>query len=438
MSNSTSTSPRGGSGDGADPSAAPPATAPDARAPATPPAAAAPRPRLVGVDVARGLAVLGMFVIHVGLGWSLGADGANHFTDLVSGRSAALFAVLAGVSIALLSGGSTPVQGRAMGVALWRVVVRGLLVLPVGVGLTMLGTPVAVILAYYAAFFVLAVPLIDERWKVVAGTAAILAVAGPVASFWLRSLIADGPLARPAALVDAYDPLVALSGSGLLDLLVTGSYPAMTWLPYVLAGLAVGRLDLTSLRVRAGLLATGSALAALGYGLSWVAMNPMGGRARLEAGYSAAAMADHGGYTSTAQAMAEGFAGTVPVNDWVWLLTALPHSGTPLELAGAGGIAIAVLGLCLLAEPALRWVGYPLAAVGSLALTVYVGHVLLIWVAEYGLWQGTPLEWVTDDLGLTLLVAALGGATLWRLAVGRGPLEWPLHVLSSGAAKRIP
>ncbi|GAA4936628.1 heparan-alpha-glucosaminide N-acetyltransferase domain-containing protein [Streptomonospora halophila] len=435
MSNSTSTSPRGGSGDGADPAAAPDQSAPAPTAAATAPP---PRPRLVGVDVARGLAVLGMFVIHVGLGWGLGADGANPLTDLVSGRAAALFAVLAGVSIALLSGGSAPVQGRAMGVALWRVVVRGLLVLPLGVGLTMLGTPVAVILAYYAAFFVLAVPLIDERWKVVAGTAAILAAAGPVVSFWLRSMIADGPLAGPAALVEAYDPMVALSGSGLLDLLVTGSYPALTWLPYVLAGLAVGRLDLTSLRVRAGLVATGTALAALGYGLSWVAMNPMGGRARLEAGYSAAAMADHGGYTSTAQAMAEGFSGTVPVNDWVWLLTALPHSGTPLELAGAGGVAIAVLGLCLLAEPVLRRVGYPLAAVGSLALTVYVGHVLLIWVAENGLWQGTPLQWVTDDLALTLLVGALGGATLWRLALGRGPLERPLHTVSSWAAKRIP
>ncbi|WP_343233390.1 hypothetical protein [Streptomonospora sp. PA3] len=431
MSNSTSTSPQG---EARDDSAPRPATATERTAAPAPPAR---RNRLVGVDVARGLAVLGMFVVHVGLGWSLG-NGTNPLTDLVSGRSAALFALLAGVSIALLSGGSAPAPGRAMGVALWRVVIRGLIMLPVGVGLTMLDTPVSVILAYYAAFFVLAVPFIDERWKVVAGTAAALAAAGPVASFWLRGMIDDGALTRPVALINAYDPLVALSGSGLVDLLLTGSYPAATWLPFVLAGLAIGRLDLTSMRVRAWLTAAGAALAALGYGLSWIAMNLMGGRQRLEATYSAEAMADHGGYSSTAQALEHGFSGTVPVNDWVWLLTALPHSGTPLEIAGAGGVAITVLGLCLLAERALRWIGYPLAAVGALALTVYVGHVLLIWVAENDLWQGTVLQWATDYLALTLLIGCLAGASAWRLTVGRGPLEWPLHIVSSWAAKRIP
>ncbi|WP_052809807.1 heparan-alpha-glucosaminide N-acetyltransferase domain-containing protein [Streptomonospora alba] len=442
MSNSTSTSPHG---DARDVPAAPEAStsAPRTEHPPAPTAAAAPagpqRKRLVGIDTARGLAVLGMFVIHVGLGWSLGSDGTNPLTDLVSGRAAALFALLAGVSIALISGGSTPATGHAKGVALWRVVIRGAIMLPVGVGLTMLDTPVSVILAYYAVFFVLAVPLIDERWKVVAGAAAVLAAAGPLASFWLRSLIADeGPLSGPVAAFDAYDPLVALSGSGVIDLLATGSYPALTWLPYVLAGLALGRLDLASLRVRAGLVGTGAALAALGYGLSWTAMNAMGGRERLEATYTASALADHGGYTSTDQAMAHGFNGTVPVNDWVWLLTALPHSGTPLEILGAGGVAIAVLGLCLLAERALRWIAYPVAAVGALALTVYVGHVLLIWVAENDLWRRTPLQWATDNLALTVLAASLVGATAWRLTVGRGPLEWPLHAVSSWAAKRIP
>ncbi|QBI54318.1 DUF418 domain-containing protein [Streptomonospora litoralis] len=448
MSNSTSTPPHGDARDdgpplpdpaadlGEDPAAA---EAPAAQRPAPAPAADAARHRLVGVDVARGLAVLGMFVVHVGLGWSLGEAGTNPLTGLVSGRAAALFALLAGVSIALLSGGPSPATGHAKGVALWRVVIRGLIMLPLGVALTMLGTPVSVILAYYAAFFVLAVPLIDERWKVVAGTAAVLAVAGPLVSFWLRSMIeGEGALSGPVAAINAYDPLVAASGSGVVDLLVTGAYPALTWLPFVLAGLAIGRLDLRSLRVRAWLVGVGAGLAALGYGLSWVAMNAMGGRDRLEATFSASAMAEHGGYTSTAAAMAEGFNGSVPTNDWVWLLTALPHSGTPLELAGAGGAAIAVLGMCLLAEPGLRRAGYPLAAVGALALTVYVGHVLLIWVAENDLWQGTFLQWATDNLAWTVLGAALVFATAWRLTIGRGPLEWPLHKISSWVAARIP
>ncbi|WP_017627648.1 heparan-alpha-glucosaminide N-acetyltransferase domain-containing protein [Nocardiopsis chromatogenes] len=393
--------------------------------------------RLVGIDVARGLAVLGMFVVHVGLGWTL-ADGSNALYGLVSGRSAALFALLAGVSIALLSGGPTPRTGHDMGVALWRVVIRGLIMLPVGTLLTMTGTPVSVILAYYAVFFVLAAPLMSERWKIVAGTAAVLGVLGPVASFYLRGLMAGGgPLRGPVAAVNSYDPLVALAGDGVVNFLLTGAYPAITWMPFVFAGMALGRLRLRRRAVQWSLVGAGAGLAAVAYTASWAAL-ALGGRARLEASFDAELMERYGGASSVAEALREGFPGAVPVNDWAWLLVSSGHSGTPFEVFGAGGIAIAVLGLCLIVAPYLRWAVYPLAAVGALALTTYVGHVLVIWLAESGAVEGTPLGFVSDRLDLTVLVGALVFATVWRLLVRRGPLEWPLHAVSMWAAKRIP
>ncbi|MDA2803923.1 DUF418 domain-containing protein [Nocardiopsis suaedae] len=393
--------------------------------------------RLVGIDVARGLAVLGMFVVHVGVGWTL-ADGSNALYGLVSGRSAALFALLAGVSIALLSGGPTPRAGHDMGVALWRVVIRGLIMLPVGTLLTMTGTPVSVILAYYAVFFVLAAPLMSERWKIVAGTAAVLGVLGPVVSFYVRGLMAEGgPLRGPVAAVNSYDPLVALADDGVVNFLLTGAYPAITWMPFVFAGMAIGRLRLRRRAVQWSLVGVGAGLAAVAYTASWAAL-ALGGRARLEASFDAEAVAGHGGASSVAEALRVGFPGTVPVNDWAWLLVSAGHSGTPFEVFGAGGIAIAVLGLCLIVAPYLRWAVYPLAAVGALALTTYVGHVLVIRLAESGLVDGTPLGFVSDRLDLTVLVGALVFATVWRLLVRRGPLEGPLHVVSMWAAKRIP
>ncbi len=393
--------------------------------------------RLEGIDLARGLAVLGMFVVHVGLGWTA-ADGSNAVQPLVSGRAAALFAVLAGVSIALLSGGSSPKSGHAMGVALWRVVVRGLIMLPLGTALTMLGTPVSVILAYYAVFFVLAAPLIEERWRVVAGGAAVLGVVGPLVSFWMRSMVAEGPLRAPVEAVNAYDPLVSWAGDGFVNFLLTGSYPAITWMPFVLAGLAVGRLDLRCVRVRWALVGVGTGVAVLAYAASWAALALLGGRARLEASFTPEAVAHYGGAGSLDAALSEGFAGTVPVGDWAWLLVAAPHSGTPFEVWGAGGVAVAVVGVCLLAAGYLRWVLYPVAAVGALALTTYVGHVLLIWVVEAGVLAGTGLAWVGADLAVSVLVGSLAGATVWRLVVGRGPLEWPLHAVSLWVARRIP
>ena len=61
-------------------------------------------------------------------------------------------------------------------------------------------------------------------------------------------------------------------------------------------------------------------------------------------------------------ASSEGY-GTTPTDAWGWLLVAAPHTGTPLDLIGTTGSAMAVLGLCLLLDPrspgcarsAVRW-----------------------------------------------------------------------------------
>lgn len=60
----------------------------------------------------------------------------------------------------------------------------------------------------------------------------------------------------------------------------------------------------------------------------------------------------------------------------------------------------------------------PLAAVGSMALTVYCLQVLAIWAWEDQLMSATG----NGELAL-LVVASLVFATVWRWALGRGPLE---------------
>lgn len=400
-----------------------------------------PVPRLAGVDVARGLATLGMFVVHVGVGWSL-ADGSNPLQPIAAGRSAALFALLAGVSIALLSGGHDRKVNKDLGMALWRVVVRAVVLLFLGTALTMLGTPVAVILAYYAVLFVFTCMLLTERWQIIAGAAAVLGVVGPVVSFWVRSLIdAGGTLKSVVDTVNAYDPFVALADDGVVNFLLTGSYPAITWLPFVFAVLAIGRLDLRQTRVRWRLVALGTVLAAAAYTVSWLAVRVFGVDARLAATVDPAT-GEVFGTEGFDQLFVEGIGGTVPTTDWAWLLVTVPHSGTPLDVYGAGGVAIAVLGLCLIVADALgraSWLVYPLASVGALSLTTYVGHILVIWLDENDVLDGTPLFFVSEWLSLTVLVGSLLFATVWRLVVKRrGPLEWPLHVVSSWVAKRIP
>ena len=68
--------------------------------------------RLRGVDVARGLAVLGMFGAHLLVTDDLVWVDPSTWTGLVDGRSSVLFALLAGVSVALLTGRTTPRTAR--------------------------------------------------------------------------------------------------------------------------------------------------------------------------------------------------------------------------------------------------------------------------------------------------------------------------------------
>jgi len=90
-----------------------------------------------------------------------------------------------------------------------------------------------------------------------------------------------------AQAVAANDPLVQLHGDGVLELLFTGAHPAVSWMPFLLAGMALGRLDLASVGVRVRLAVLGPALAVLGYGGSWLAFQIFPGVAAAAGGPNA-------------------------------------------------------------------------------------------------------------------------------------------------------
>lgn len=327
-----------------------------------------PASRLVGVDAARGLAVLGMVAAHLAhtepFDWAQPAS----WTDLVNGRSSILFALLAGVSLAIMTGRECPVAGRALGRARIRILVRALVLFGLGLLLSLPPTNIAVILHYYAVYFVLALPLLRLRARALLPLAAAIGALMPLALAPLERL----PLGA----------LPELARFGL-DLLATGYYPALLWLAFVLAGLGIGRMRLDQTAVQWALLASGAALAALGY---------------------------------TAAAVIPG-------------ATAAPHSGSSFEAIGSGGVAIAVLGLCLMADRGIRMPLLPIAATGSIALTAYTGQLLAIGLLQLPV-PGEPgsLLWLWFSLAVVVL------CTAWALTLGKGPLERGLSWLADRAA----
>jgi uncharacterized membrane protein len=61
--------------------------------------------RPLGVDLARALAVFGMFAVHVGPIEAAPGDVGGWLRSLSEGRASALFAMLAGFSLMLIAGG---------------------------------------------------------------------------------------------------------------------------------------------------------------------------------------------------------------------------------------------------------------------------------------------------------------------------------------------
>ncbi|MFB7898191.1 DUF418 domain-containing protein [Streptomyces xiamenensis] len=381
--------------------------------------------RLVGVDLARGLAVFGMYAAHVGPDPADGGVGGV-LLELTHGRSSALFALLAGFSLVLIMGRTAPRTGRDGRQAAVRVLVRAVILLAAGTALTMTGTPVAVILACYGLYFVLALPLYRLGVRALAGIAAAGALLMPQVLFPLQESAREGAWAEQ---VTALDPLAAISGTdGFLGLLVTGVYPAPTWLPFVVTGMAVARLDLGSARIRGRLAALGAVLAALGYGCSWLALRLPGVMERLtehagpmERDLASLWWSDVGGYPS---------GGTS-----AWQLVASPHSDTTLSVMGNTGVALLVLALCLTLTGARatwpRRVAAPVCAVGSMSLTAYVLHIGGIGLLGIEELPGSPpgvLAW------FVVLMTAL--AMAWKRFFRRGPLEQLLHS-ATGVARRV-
>lgn len=107
--------------------------------------------RLIGLDLARGLAVFGMYAVHVG-------SGSGYLMELAQGRSSALFAFLAGFAVVLITG-RTPRTGLAGRQAVAKVVIRAVILLVLGSVLSATGSSVVPILAYYGLFFLLVLPL---------------------------------------------------------------------------------------------------------------------------------------------------------------------------------------------------------------------------------------------------------------------------------------
>jgi uncharacterized membrane protein len=371
--------------------------------------AAAPsdRPgRVIGVDVARGIALIGMMAVHVFATFDRHGT-PTLATVLAAGRSATTFVLVAGVSLAFLSGGQRVVDGRARTAAAAGIAVRALLIGAIGLllGYAADAIEVEVILPYYAALFLLAIPLLGRRPRTLALAAAALIAVAPVVT--LALVDADGPSFRGSDNA-TFDTLVDDPSGLIIGLLVTGPYPVLAYLAYLCAGLAIGRLDLSSRRLATWLLGGGLGLALTARIVSAVLLYPLGGLRHLQGiGPSSAAPVTRNALLWDPE----------QTSSWWYLALPAPHSITPVDMVHTLGSAMAVLGAALLLSrvPLIARLLRPLAAAGAMTLTLYSGHLLVL---ATGVLQHAP-----GTMYVLLVVGALAFGSFWQRWLGQGPFE---------------
>lgn len=348
-------------------------------------------PRILGLDVARGLAIIGMAGAHIGDAPDLVWSDPETWAGIVHGRSSILFAVLAGVSVALMTGRSAGPDPQRLPSIRLGLVGRGAVVFVIGILLEYLNTPIAVILTLYGLIYVAVIPFLRWRpWQ-------LLAAAGGLA------------LLGPAVLALVNALTLHPFGAGI-GFVISGSYPITVWMAFVFAGMALGRLHVDTIRTATVTLFTGIGLAIIGYGLGAVGV-AWGAAAEPGIPYQEAAPGWDG--------YPESLIATDPIGSMIRAVLAVDaHSGGTAEILGSGGFALAVIGACLLASRAFRVPLLPLGALGSMPLSAYSAHILVIaLISGPGAFYTDGLFWVILSLGLILV------ATVWSVFAGQGPLE---------------
>ena len=378
-----------------------------------------PTSRLVGIDAARGLALIGLMAIHLLPAWNEETGEASWSWRLFSGDSAALFALLAGVGLALTSGGRHPHQGRKMTADRIGLLVRAVLIAAVGlwIGTLMSEDPPAYnILIYYGVFFLLAIPFLHAGPKALFVCAAVFGIVSPLLMQGLLDQLPAWSNNNPTLSTVLTEP-----GATASQLLLTGTYPALPYMTYLLVGMGLGRLNLRKQEVQIRLLVIGVGMAIFAQATSYFLLYAFGGYQRL---LDASSMGEH----ELEEVLVWG-PDSLPTSTVWWLAIATPHTNTPLAIAASLGVGLAVLGVFLLIGPKIgKWL-LPLSAMGVMTLTLYTAHLVALSLEIH---YELPYLWFMVHLAVAALFAVA-----WHRGLGQGPLEKVVSTSVKGTRRLV-
>ena len=337
--------------------------------------------RIHGIDMARGIAMFLMTIVHFVAWWE--TDGAlATAAELSRGRAMPLFMLLGGVGVTIMTRrSSTPTRN---------LLIRAVMLLALGFVLTEYVDRLAIVLQAYALFFVLAIVLWRLPSAVLLGLVPTIIATGAVTYQLIGS---------PRELT----PFETFfnSGQGVESLVFDGFYPLFPVGAFFIFGMWLARIDLRSERIAAMLLSIGTVV---GAGV-WI------GSRRIVSTFDV--QIDFGGREGD---------GNFNLGR---LLDSAGHSAMPAWVISALGTSAAILGLSLLVAPRLEKVFGPITIVGTMSLTYYVYQALLTNVVPDTMQTGVGTEWI---FVLAVYFSFVPLAWLWKSMFRSGPLERVLRI----------
>lgn len=290
--------------------------------------------RIEGYDLARAIAVFGMVFVNfkIVLGSSFGSESLYSLVSLLEGRASALFVVLAGVGISLMTqkqdeGGLLSGQR----VSLYK---RGSLLIIFGLALASIWP--ADILHFYGFYFLISAFFINLSNRVlwVSSVAACLI-------FTIMLIVFDYEKGWDFTTLSYLD-FWTLEGM-LRHIFFNGFHPVFPWVSFIFIGMLLGRKNLQNVRLRRRLLAVS--------GLIW-------------AGTELASKA---------------LASAVSDSELLALLGTAMMPPAPLYIIAASSLAVFVV--CISVEAAERFSDFKgvkwLICTGQFSLTLYIAHIFI-------------------------------------------------------------
>ncbi len=354
--------------------------------------------RIIGLDIARALAIVGMVVVNfnVVMAGDVSAPGWLRFLVVsLEGRAAATFVVLAGIGASLGSrrqrlSGDRNEQRRSRITLAKRALflfVFGWLFFPIWP---------ADILHFYGVYLAVGALLLFAPnrtllWTAVAAAAVsfLFILAFDFFANWNLDDLSYRNLATPVGFVR--------------NLFFDGLHPVFPWLVFYLFGMWLGRTDLRDPAWRRRIVLAATAALVVVETAAWAVLGPKGSRA-------------------------EGLSDEA----WQWLFSVEMLPPMPLYLiAGIATACLVIVGSIVVGERVRESITWPLVATGQLALTLYVAHVIVgMGVLEaMGRLENQSLPFIVSA-SLVFCGVAVIWSTWWRSKHQRGPLEWLMRRLS--------